>query len=117
LHEQINQLSALVNQQAASINRLRRQMDVLAGKLECVSRSGNDLYFTGCNVHIVSGSGATDGTTNGLGNLFIGYNEPYPGQNLDRSGSHNLVIGPFHAYGSYWSYPGPVEGLGLESQV
>jgi hypothetical protein len=33
------------------------------------------VYFDGCNVNIRSGSGATDGTLNGLGNLVVGYNE------------------------------------------
>merc|ERR1711957_773355 len=37
---------------------------------------GGNIYFTGCNVHIRSGKGSTDATTNGKGNLIIGYNEP-----------------------------------------
>jgi hypothetical protein len=32
------------------------------------------LRFTGVNVQVVSGSGTTSGTVNGLGNLIIGYN-------------------------------------------
>jgi hypothetical protein len=36
---------------------------------------GRTLRFTGVNVQIVSGSGATDGPVNGLGNLIMGYNE------------------------------------------
>jgi hypothetical protein len=65
---------------------------------------GPNIVFSGANIHIVSGSNATDdhGNSTGLGNLIIGYDEapeedgfPFtpglaPG---DRSGSHNLVIG------------------------
>ena len=44
--------------------------------------------------------------TNGLGNLIIGWNEYTDG--AIRTGSHNLVIGPFH---SYTSYGGLVAGV------
>ena len=74
---------------------------------------GPNITFTGANIHIVSGSGATDdhqlrGGSSGLGNLIIGYDEDpqsyvdtSPLNNLplgplvagDRGGSHNLVIG------------------------
>ena len=78
------------------------------------------VVFSGVNVQINNGQGATD-SINGLGNLVIGYDEPT--QNLDRvcsnglfqseadclannevfsnihkSGSHNLVIGERHNY-------------------
>jgi hypothetical protein len=71
---------------------------------------GPNIKFTGANVHILSGSNATDdnGSPTGLGNLIIGYDEDpktfvdnSPGDDLplsplnpgDRGGSHNLVIG------------------------
>src|SRR3954451_15397351 len=69
--------------------------------------AGPHIIFSGANLHIVSGSGATDdgGTPLGLGNLIIGYDED-PVQNNnedplnpgDRGGSHNLVIGSFHRF-------------------
>jgi hypothetical protein len=83
---------------------------------ECVSVShdtlngliGPHVLFTGCNVHIRSGSGRTDdfvgggGTLTGLGNLIVGYNEEpeflprlQPG---DRAGSHNFVLGLGHRF-------------------
>ena len=37
--------------------------------------TGKDVYLTGYNLHIQSGSGSTTGTVNGYGNLIIGYNE------------------------------------------
>jgi hypothetical protein len=38
---------------------------------------GPNIIFSGANIHIVSGSGATNdnGNTTGLGNLIIGYDE------------------------------------------
>ena len=64
-----------------------------------------EIIFEGANVHIRSGSGATDddGEVLGLGNLIIGYNEGR--ENMEdeetiRTGSHNLVIGPYHNYES-----------------
>jgi hypothetical protein len=78
---------------------------------------GPNITFSGANIHIVSGSGATDDhrTSTGLGNLIIGYNEdpnvsltgdlsdglpimqapgfPTPLNPGDRGGAHNLVIG------------------------
>jgi trimeric autotransporter adhesin len=71
---------------------------------------GPNIVFSGANIHIVSGSGATNDnfSATGLGNLIIGYNEDpqfyfdeSPGDDLplsplnpgDRGGSHNLVIG------------------------
>ncbi|MGH7288214.1 MAG: hypothetical protein ACREI8_09390, partial [Myxococcota bacterium] len=62
----------------------------------------------GVNVQVVSGSGATEGLVNGLGNLIVGYNEDVA-QNTCiprvgcvnppaiRTGSHNLVIGAEHS--------------------
>ena len=69
-----------------------------------------DIVFEGCNVHIRNGTGRTN-SKNGTSNLIIGYNEDDElvtpkseasdyGPN-DRSGSHNLVIGPEHTYSSY----------------
>jgi hypothetical protein len=67
--------------------------------------SGPHILITGANVHIRSGSGATDdqssvsGNLTGLGNLIIGYNELDPtGQ--PRTGSHNLVGGSFNSFTS-----------------
>ena len=60
------------------------------------------IRFHGANVQIVSGSGTTDGTVDGTGNLIVGYNEPRlaPEPN-DRSGSHNLVVGKEHNFSGF----------------
>lgn len=61
------------------------------------------VRFTGVNVQIVDGSGDTEGPTNGRGHLIIGYdNQPRPGgAPMDKTGSHNLVLGDEHTYSSY----------------
>ena len=69
------QLTAIVNSQSQLISLLQQQNQDLQAKLGCMSKTGDDVYFTGCNVHVVSGSGATEGEVNGLGNLIVGYNE------------------------------------------
>lgn len=61
---------------------------------------GPNLIFKGVNVHIESGSGATVDTT-GLGNLVIGYDEDSVNSAIideNRTGSHNLIIGPDHQF-------------------
>jgi hypothetical protein len=61
--------------------------------------NGPHIFFTGANIHIVSGKTTTADNVTGLGNLIIGYNEAPPGLSPgDRGGSHNLVIGQFHRF-------------------
>ena len=63
---------------------------------------GPHVIFHHANVHVQSGSGTTTeaGGLTGLGNLIVGYNE-MPGQSSGaRVGSHNLVVGPSHAFTS-----------------
>lgn len=83
-----------------SLKELAEKVSVLEAKLACMSKDGDAVMFEGCNVYIRSGSGQTEGEVNGLGNLIIGYNEA-SGENVKRSGSHNLVVGPDHAYTSF----------------
>src|SRR5262245_20531288 len=67
-----SQISALQSGQSSTDTKVAG----LEGKLQCVSveNSGDDFVFTGCNVHVRNGESSTS-TTNGLGNLIIGYNE------------------------------------------
>jgi hypothetical protein len=78
--------------------------------------AGPHIIFEGVNVHVRSGSGATDdgwwspepgpppaGALTGLGNLVVGYNEDAM-QIRARAGSHNLVVGEEHAYSSYGGF-------------
>jgi hypothetical protein len=82
------------------VKELTDRVQELEAKLACMTKDGDEVIFDKCNVHIRSGSGKTDSAVNGLGNLIIGYNEG-SGESIKRTGSHNLVIGPEHAYSSF----------------
>ncbi len=75
-------------------------IDDLENKTASMSVSGNEVYFTGVNVNVRSGSGSTNGSINGRGNLIVGYNEARGGTSV-KTGSHNLVVGRHHNYSSY----------------
>jgi hypothetical protein len=81
------------------IAELERQNDALTRRLRCVSTTstGNDIIFEGCNVHVRNGLGQTP-TTNGYGNLIVGYNK---NEVSTRTGSHNVILGDLHEYTSY----------------
>jgi hypothetical protein len=136
--KKIEALEAKVESLQATVSALKSQIDTLQGRLSAVQSNpalalgpfvsvdpnpeigvvGPNIIFSGANIHIVSGSGATDdhGNPSGLGNLIIGYDEdpinsltgdsslglptimqtsgfPSPLNPGDRGGSHNLVIG------------------------
>ncbi|MCK6510517.1 hypothetical protein L6R29_11175 [Myxococcota bacterium] len=59
--------------------------------------SAQTITLKNANLHIQSGSGSTDGTVNGFGNLILGYNED-GGTAKTRTGSHNLILGREHSY-------------------
>jgi hypothetical protein len=70
---------------------------------------GPNVVFTGANVWIQSGSGATDDNAggdplllSGLGNLIVGYNASRNPREPDlRSGSHNLIVGDQNDFTSW----------------
>ena len=84
----------------AIVSGLQTTIDQLTTLLAGVTRAGSDITFSGVNVHIVNGTGTTDGAVNGLGNLVVGYNE-LRGSWDNRTGSHNIVVGDEHNYSSY----------------
>ena len=95
-------------QQILALERRIRELEAnpvlaLAGVIVVEKgRSCSTVKVTG-NLQIVNGMGETD-TTNGCGNLIIGYNEPPPagsGAPSTRTGSHNLILGRFHSHASY----------------
>lgn len=55
------------------------------------------LRVTGANLQVVNGLNGTM-TSNGLGNVVIGYGETIAG--CERDGSHNLMLGRFNSYSS-----------------
>ena len=104
-----SQVTALQNELTAARSVLALAPYVSVDRNPEIGVVGPNIIFSGVNIHIVSGSGATDdnlskgGSLTGLGNLIIGYNEDpadpalrFGGTPLgpgDRGGSHNLVVG------------------------
>jgi hypothetical protein len=79
---------------------LPQRVAALERLLKHFSREDNEVFITGANLHLVNGLGATD-TTNGLGNLIVGYNEPRGFEPDVRIGSHNIVVGGEHNFSSF----------------
>ncbi len=125
----INSLSALpifgltlLAFQFAQGPKLTKQQNEILGHMSIVRLDDGQgglrktLRISGVNVQLVNGLGSTNGfpsdptttdialtSTNGLGNLIIGYddlprNTALP---LFRTGSHNLVVGFGHNYSGY----------------
>ncbi|MCA9221101.1 MAG: hypothetical protein KDA71_12295, partial [Planctomycetales bacterium] len=82
-----------------SLDERTQFISIVQGDLDGLA--GPHMLIEGANIHVRSGTGATDdfGTLAGLGNLVVGYDENAGGRN--RSGSHNLVIGRDHTYSSF----------------
>jgi hypothetical protein len=81
---------------------MAERMATVENKLSAMAFDGaaNEVVITGANLRIVNGLGATD-TTNGLGNLIVGYNELRDGDTNTRTGSHNVVVGKFNNFSSF----------------
>ena len=86
---------------------LESEVAALKALLLNITRTGNDIHFNGVNVHVNNGTGTTNGTVNGLGNLIVGYNETRASGNV-RTGSHNFIVG---LQNNYSSYGGIVAGM------
>jgi hypothetical protein len=117
LQSSVTSLKSTVNSQTAAITALQQKTAPLSLATDTTRADGKqntELYLTGVNVHIVSGSGATndfafsaDGSPVpgkslfGLGNLTIGYNFNGNTQGTVRTGSHNLILGDSNNYSSF----------------
>jgi hypothetical protein len=60
----------------------------------------NEVVITGANLRLLNGLGSTE-TTNGLGNLIVGYHEPRDNGETRQTGSHNVVVGQEHQFSSF----------------
>lgn len=90
----------------AALAALTARVDALEATLAGVERTGDVLTFTGMNLQLVNGAGTT-ATSNGLGNLIVGYNAPRA-TTVQRSGSHFVVVGDEH---EWRGFGGLVAGL------
>jgi hypothetical protein len=108
LQKTVTSLQNTINAQATIISSLESTVSAIQSDYASwkaifagVTRDGNTLTFSRMNLQVVSGSNATYGTTNGLGNLIIGYNERRGDGKDNTTGSHNLVLGTQNNYSSY----------------
>jgi trimeric autotransporter adhesin len=100
LQTQVDKLQTqLTAVQSNNALKLGPFVSVVSGLVNGVN--GPHIFFTGANIHIVSGSTTTADSVTGLGNLIIGYNEIPGGLSPgERGGAHNLVIGRNHRFTS-----------------
>jgi hypothetical protein len=102
--------SSTAQEESAEYRGMRKRLAALEYKLQHVEDGADEVVITGANLRIVNGLGDT-ATTNGLGNLIMGYNESrqeFPDCSptnpfcIDtRTGSHNLVLGRFNQFSSF----------------
>ena len=123
---QVNSLGSVVIDLQNDLQTLQANSVLdLDGYLQLATINGYvSAEFTGVNLVINNDTGITDGVSNGLGNLVIGYNENNGAgrsfcsnplydnnitctdnggiwQNNTTTGSHNLVLGTEQSYTSY----------------
>ena len=104
---QVDALQAKVATLEAANATLTQTVGALQDKLSKVSYDATGvngrptLTIAGANLQIVNGLGTTE-TVNGLGNLFVGYDEGGASQ----TGSHNVVLGTHQAFTSYGGIAG-----------
>ena len=91
-------LIGAINELVARLDTADSATSAIETKTTSMTVSGNNVYFTGLNVHIRNGAGSST-TVNGLGNLIIGYDEDMGGDT--KTGSHNLVVGAGHTYTNF----------------
>jgi hypothetical protein len=95
---QIADLRARVDTLAKQLTAVTAQLATVQTVLQPFRRVGTDVFLEGVNLYVRNGTGRTD-SNNGLGNVFVGYNERTASNT--QTGSHNLVVGRDHTFTSY----------------
>lgn len=96
LEASISEIRGLGEEEEAILSH----MSLVEPSLDDQGNTATTIRFTGANLQVVNGTGSTDGESNGLGNLIIGYQEPRENGN-DRTGSHNMVVGRQNNYSAW----------------
>jgi hypothetical protein len=105
LQSTVSDLQSRVSTLESANTDLTSRVSALESTLSKVSYTDSGLngkptlQISGANLQIVSGTGSTNGTANGEGNLIIGYDENP--SNYDQTGSNNLVLGNHQTFTSY----------------
>ncbi len=117
LPERVAELEAQIKEFEAQVEALTAAMQEMQEILQFVHVETGEMWgvrgphwiIEGANVHVWSGVGKTYGvvcppgspdcvSSNGLGNLVVGYNEFFHSETPLRWGMHNLIVGPEHEY-------------------
>jgi hypothetical protein len=106
--------TAIAQGYGVTLQQLAARLAVVESKTQFMSADAKtqSTTFTGCNLYIQNGLGATNGepnhpddldspVVNGLGNLIIGYNVGGHNNGDVRTGSHNLILGDQNNYSSF----------------
>jgi FtsZ-binding cell division protein ZapB len=107
LTQTVDALQAKIETLETANATLTQTVGELQNKLSRVSYDATGLNgrptltLAGANLQIVNGQGTTD-TVNGLGNLFVGYDEGAGSQ----TGSHNIILGTHQTFSSYGGIAG-----------
>lgn len=111
------EVDTLIAGLASDIADLQSQVVALQQLLQHFSRAGNEITISGANLNLNNGTGSS-WSTNGLGNLTVGYNELRNDGSDSRSGSHNIVRGIYNNYNGYCgSVGGEHNQIGLNGVV
>ncbi len=112
LTQQVEQLQAEMTTTQARVGAQESLLSSFStgvdGALMVTSQS---MIIEGGNLYVRNGAGATD-TSNGLGNVIIGYQEPRVTGGDVRTGSHMLVVGMKN---NYSTFGGIVVGSGCQT--
>ena len=94
---------AALQSEVAALQQKTAPITVTTDSTRADKKTSTELTLTGVNLHVVNGSGKTNSTPNGLGNVILGYNEARTGSGAvnTRTGSHNLILGTQNNYSSY----------------
>jgi hypothetical protein len=85
---------------ASAALTLEQRVAALEAKLVYLTRSGTDMVISGANLIVVNGAGKTE-TSNGRGNLIVGYNEKRNDGTDFRTGSHRIIVGRYNSYDGF----------------
>ncbi|MBF0099726.1 MAG: hypothetical protein HQK77_02350 [Desulfobacterales bacterium] len=94
LNTRIEKMEASITKLEQALSKMDKQMAQIAqidSLLKGVSRQGDDIIFSRVNIKLNNGSGKSEGSGNGLGNLVLGYNQDKVVNT--KNVSHSAVIG------------------------
>jgi hypothetical protein len=107
-------LETTTSNNSAEITAIDPELQQLTTRLEATEATLAPVQYdarnsawivSGVNLHVRNTSGTTDGDSDGTGNLIVGWNEA--GEDDERTGSHNLIVGSGH---NWESHSGVVSG-------